>query len=341
MINKIKTVIFLLGATFLMWQCGSDSLNIDVSSISVDVKVERMEQEVFDTLNVEDYEKKHQELYAKYGLLYKLFFERMIVEGSVEDPMAGVYLKQFSTDKGMQKIAGVINTKFNDFTKYQLKFEDAFKHYKYYFPDSIVPEIVTFYSNFNANVLPIDNQICIGLDMYLGKDNEIVKMLSPESIPQYLKDKMEDKFMVTDALKYFLLNKFTSNNVEQLDFLTTIIELGKIMYLVDALIPEEKDNIKMGYREESITWCKENEANIWKTIVEENLLYTKDQTKINQFIVDGPFTKGLPKESPSRVGVWMGWQMVRDYMAEKGITPNELLKVKDPKEILNYYNPNE
>lgn len=324
-----------------MWQCETNSLNVDVSSISVDVKVERMEQEVFDTLNVGDYEKKHLELYAKYGLIYKLFFERMIREGSVEDPMAGVYLKQFSANEDMQRIASDINDKFGDFTEYQLKIEEAFKHYKYYFSDSTVPEIVTFYSNFNANVLPIDNQICIGLDMYLGAENEIVKMLPSESIPQYLKDKMEDKYLVADALKYFLLNKFTSNNEQQIDFLTTIVELGKVMYLLDALLPTVSDDIKMGYTEKNINWCKENESNIWKAIVEENLLYSKDQTKINQFIIDGPFTKGLPKESPSRVGVWLGWQMVRDYMEEKGITPNELLNIKDPKEILNYYNPNE
>jgi len=336
--NKIGLIAFV---AMLVWQCSSNSLDVDVSEVDVSIEVDRMEQEVFDTTATTDYSQKNKELYEKYGLLYKLFFERMLREGSVEDPMAGVYLKRFVTNKDMQNIASDIDAKFHDFSSYQSKFEEAFKHYKYYFPDSSAPKIVTFYSNFNANVLPIEDQLCIGLDMYLGTEHELVKMLPAESIPQYLKDKMEDKYLVADAMKFFLLERFTNNEARQLDFLETIIELGKVMYLLDAMMPNESDAIKMAYTEEELTWCEENEENIWQTVVDQDLLYTKDQLKINQFIIDGPFTKGMPKESPSRVGVWLGWQMVRDYISETGKSVQELIQEKNPKNILNYYKPNE
>ena len=34
--------------------------------------------------------------------------------------------------------------------------------------------------------------------MYLGADNEVTKLLPNESLPQYIKDKMDKKYIVSD-----------------------------------------------------------------------------------------------------------------------------------------------
>ena len=117
---------------------------------------------------------------------------------------------------------------------YESEFTDAFKHYKYYFPDSTIPEIVTFYSNFNANAFPLGNRLGIGLDMYLGAENEIVKSIPTASLPQFIKDKMDAKFLVADGIKYWLFNRFFEEDNH--DFLAEIISSGKIMYLMDAIL---------------------------------------------------------------------------------------------------------
>ena len=81
--------------------------------------------------------------------------------------------------------------------------------------------------------------------------------------------------------------------------------------------------------------------NIWKRLINEKLLYSKDKKKIAQFTANAPFTKGLPEESPSMVGVWIGWQMVRDYVAENDVSVLDLLAEKDVRKILKSYNPDE
>ena len=319
MLNKILLTPLL---TLILFSCASDPLNVDTSSIEVEIKVERMEQELFRPESNSSKENHHY-LLEKYGALYQLFFESMLGEGSVNDPMASTYLEKFMENKDMQNFYLEIDTKFNDFSAYETEFIEAYKHYKYYFPDSTIPEIITFYSNFNANAFPLGNQLGIGLDMYLGTDNEIVKSIPTASLPQFIKDKMDSKFLVADGIKYWLFNRFFEEDNH--NFLAEIISSGKIMYLMDAILPNKSDAIKMGYTEEEITWCKTNELNIWEILINEELLYSKDKKKIAQFTTNGPFTKGLPEESPSMVGIWIGWQMVKDYVENTGVSVVDLL----------------
>ena len=110
---------------------------------------------------------------------------------------------------------------------------------------------------------------------------------------------------------------------------------------MDAILPNKSDAIKIGYTEEELTWCENSEVNIWEILINEELLYSKDRKKIAQFTANGPFTKGLPEESPSMVGVWIGWQMVRDYVEDTGVSIVDLLAETNHRKILKSYDPNE
>ncbi len=332
--KNIKTPILLIIAALSILGCSSNPLEIDVSDVSVDIDVQRMEQDLF-RLPVSNYDIRNEQLLTKYGFLYEAFLMDMIGEGSPYDPMAGTYLKGFITDSLMQNFNTEIHNHFGDFSFFKNNLEEAFKHYKYYFPDSTIPHIITFYSNFNANAFPYSNNIAIGLDMYLGSDHQFVKSLPNEVFPQFIKDKMQDKYLVADVMKAWLLNRFSEDVGE--DFLSKIISLGKVMYILDAVLPNEEDDVKFGCAKEELDWCIYNEQNIWKTIVKDQVLYSKDKARILQYITDGPFTKDMPRESPARVGVWLGWQIVRDYMSYNEVTIEELIQQKSPKLILKSY----
>jgi hypothetical protein len=334
-----SAIVLLLS---LMVSCTDNPLDVDVNGVEVELQIKRMEQKIFDPSlkTTQDYNLTNMELYKEFGLLYEIWLTKMLGEPHPTDPLSGEYLKQFAQHPDMLEINAEIQKKFGDFTSYESQFENAFRYYSYYFPDSTLPRIVTFYSNFNANVFPVDKQLGIGLEMYLGPDHSIINSLPQDMFPQYLINRMDEKYLVADAMKFFLLSKF-SKEQQGADFLTTIIELGKIMYLLDAMLPFETDEVKMGYTSAELLWCKDFEMEIWQTIVDEGVLYSKDKIVITQFLNEGPFTKGLPPESPSRVGAWLGWQIVRDYMASTESTLHELLNQKSPKVILKHYSQGE
>lgn len=333
--------MIFMAAGVLLFSCDSNPLDVDVSDIKVEIKVDRMEQELFasekNTMLLND------ELHKKYGMLYEAFMVDMLGEVPPNNPQAPIVLEGFVNHPDMKQIYSDMEKKFGDFSKYESGIEDAFKYYKYYFPDSLVPDLITFYSNFNANVFPYGNRIAIGLDMYLGPDHELVNSLPNDIFPQYLKDKMDPRYLVADVMKAWLMNRFFeelhSDGAD--DFLSSIITLGKIMYLMDAMLPFEEDYIKFGCSKEQMEWCVYNEQNVWKTIVDEKILYSKDKAVILQYVSEGPFTKGMPHDSPGRVGVWLGWQIVRDYVEQNEVSVLELLEPVGPKVILKSYSQGE
>jgi len=332
-INRIYIIFLLLITVFTA--CDSNTLEVDISHSLVELKLDRMEKDLLAPTNV-NINEVNKTLITKYGSLYEVFVSDMIVEGSVHDPAVGERIKRFIQDTTIQAIYNSIDHEFHDFSSYHQEFNKAFSYYHYYFPDSLVPNLVTFYSNFNAKIFPMPNTLAIGLDMYLGSDNTFVKQFSSDAIPQFIKNDMNKKYMVADGLKYWLLNRFYNEKAGD-DFASKIIELGKIMYLLDAMMPNTSDDIKINYTPKELAWVKHHEDQIWKSIVDNKVLYTKNPSVINQYIIDGPFTKGLPDESPSKVGVWVGWQIVRDYVEENDVDVLSLLKEKNNIKILKSY----
>jgi len=49
-------------------------------------------------------------------------------------------------------------------------------------------------------------------------------------------------------------------------------------------------------------------------MIENKLLYSSYNQAMSKFITDGPFTTDFSKESPAKIGSWIGWQIVRSYM---------------------------
>ena len=81
---------------------------------------------------------------------------------------------------------------------------------------------------------------------------------------------------------------------------------------------------------------KSSEFSIWKFLIEEGLLYTKDQFMISKYMNPAPYSKGMPHESPGQVSVWVGWNIVNEFMQNNTeVTISELFQIKDAQYILN------
>jgi uncharacterized protein YjaZ len=102
------------------------------------------------------------------------------------------------------------------------------------------------------------------------------------------------------------------------------------------------DTLKIGYSSEQIEWCNRFEKDMWTYLIDEKLLFTTEHLDIKRYIDEAPFTTSFSKESPGRTGIWMGWQIVRDYMKNNpDVSLQELMSLKNYQEILNLskYNP--
>ena len=93
-------------------------------------------------------------------------------------------------------------------------------------------------------------------------------------------------------------------------------------------MPNAPDSVKTGYTKHQLDWCRKNEGLIWAEIVRNEDLNSLNPTVIQTYIGEGPFTQGMPPEdSPGNIGQWLGWQILKKYIAKNSsLKPEEIMK---------------
>ena len=115
-------------------------------------------------------------------------------------------LQLFINDSTISNILEEIEKEFPDFEYYNKEISKGLNRYKSLFGVSYPKnKIGTFFSLFNADVHEFDSIIWIGLDMYLGPKNRITNLIPTESLPQYVKNKMDKKYIVSDVMFGYLM----------------------------------------------------------------------------------------------------------------------------------------
>lgn len=323
---KHISIVFLI-IVALLSACTKNKHDVDISSVEVDLKVFRFDEDLFKESN--DWKSRSIELRNKYGAFYKNLTQMIPNLGNPEDPAHFKYLERFATDKDMLDLQATIEETFPDVDPYVGDLSTAFSYYRYHFPKKVIPEIIFFNSALNASPLVNDGQMGIGLDLFLGADFERYGLVS---YPQYISRRMTPDHMVTNSVRGWLISEFPKDNSENL--LDDIIWEGKILYAMDALFPFTHDSLKIEYRGQDLDWCRAFEANIWAFMIDKELLFETNKAERLKLLNDGPFTSGFAKESPSRVGKWLGWQIIRAYMENNELGLEAMFAEKDSQKIL-------
>lgn len=339
--NKKKylaQIVYSLSFIVLLASCHHNPLDIDVSKVNVPpVKVERLERDMFamppDSVN--EYTKR---MMKKYGHFYTDFVTGFINDAGVMDSTYAAGLKRFITDRDMRNTYDTCEKVYPDMTFLENGLTEAFRHFRYYFPEKPLPKVVTVMSGYNYSLVYVDSTLAISLDMYLGTNNNTYYTML--QFPHYKTMRMTKDYMVCDAVYGWLESIFKPNednpDSHRDDLLSQIVHEGKVMYALDAMLPKVDDTIKIHYTKKQLAWCKGNEFNMWAYIIRNKLLYTTDLSNTAKLTDDGPFTPYFNHDlSPSRTGYWLGWQLVRTYMKNNpNVTVPQLMAEKSADKIL-------
>src|SRR5690606_28684937 len=110
-----------------------------------------------------------------------------------------------------------------------------------------------YISGFNQSVVTAENVIGISLDKYLGRDFGYYRLLN--STPQYKIMNMYKEKIVSDVAYAWGITEFEHTN-KSTTLLDNMVHYGKLMYFVDALLPEMDDSLKIGYTDLQMKWCR-------------------------------------------------------------------------------------
>lgn len=255
------------------------------------------------------------------------------------DTSAAVFwedLQKYYSNPTLQKMYQDALTIFSDVERYEAQLTSAGQIISEEFEGKRLPELYMHVSGFRENVIILDNVISISIDKYLGSDYTLYQNF----FQPFERQQMTPKFVVRDYLKAWLMSEIIKPDADNQDMVSAMIYEGKILYTLSKLLPDMKMEDIIGYTTKQMSWSKENEKSIWRWLVKDNRLFTTDHMMITRFINDAPSTAEISKESPGRLGAWVGWQIVQQYATKKGFLLNDVLNM-DSRTILEgaKYNP--
>lgn len=322
-------LIPLLG--IVVFACKPNRLKVDVSDIEADVKIFRVDSLLYAGTSEEAIEN-ITSFYPYHQAFIDIYTQQILKLGEAGTDEFNQNLRLFLNDSVYAKVGAETQKVFANIGDLKKQFESGFKHLRYYFPDSELPDIYMYASGFNHSLVVGDNFIGVALDKYLGSDCIFYKYLG---IHQYIINAMYPQKMIPDAFYAWVATEYP-NTSETEHLLSNMIYEGKLTYFVEAMLPQMPDSVIMGYSAKKIEWCEKHEAAMWTYLVERKLLYSSDKLEIRKYLDNAPFTQPFTDESPGRTGVWLGWQIVRSYMNKHPeLSLAELMETNDAQLLLS------
>lgn len=332
-----KNSLLLLIVTLLFASCGHEKRKADISDIHLEVKIERFDQD-FWAMNGQDIPTALVRLDSVYPAILPVYLERVVEFGKVDDSLTVVTLQSFFADTSVVKLYSDALRTFNNVGPFEKELTLAFRRANYFFPEKQIPTIYMHISGLNQSVVVGEGFLSLSSDAYLGVDYPLYEQVG---IYRYLRQNMIPEKVVPDYVIAWLTSEFPFVSYSG-ELLEEILYRGKILYVASLLLPEVEESLLIGYTADQWKWCHANESEMWLTMIQGKHLFSHDSMIRVKYLNDAPFTSLFSQDSPGRAGVYIGWQIIENYMeTNPDVSPLDLMRSGNAAYILQQsgYNP--
>jgi len=305
----MKQFFFIFILMLLVGSCRQHTSRADISAMHVDLTFKSLDDDLFAAKG--NLDRELPDITKKYAHFLPVFTSQMIGIGGPDRPEYIRLLKSFVHDT---LIVSLKEEADRTIRKDELKngLETAFRYYRFYFPSEPIPEIYTCVSGFHQSIIYTDSLIGISLDNYLGAECDYYPRLG---IPRYKAKNMHPRKIIPDVVYAWGMQRFPFRESSP-HLIDRMIYEGKLLYFMDALLPDTPDTLKIGYTQKQLQFCQDREKAMWTYLAEYNLLFSSERMDVRRYVDDAPYTSGFTPDSPGRTGIWLGWQIVKSYLEQ-------------------------
>jgi len=321
--RKIYSIVIILFILASFTSC-VDSENScterpDINKINLDIAFEDLTEEL---INVNT-QQKGLRFTKEYPFVANYFFNptNQLSDSAIADLMTDVFNHPSYKDTLYQEVGQT----FNSFNQLSIDFIEAFKTYKHYYPDVSAPKVQYVLSGLQKDLFVSDTLISIAADYFLGPDARFV----PLGLPEYILKRYQKEYIVPMTMLLVTQEK-NQTDPSNKTLLADMIYFGKSYYLAKQTIPCTPDSLLLGYSAKEMSDINKNEHIIWANFLENDLLYESSHFIKNKFTGERPKTFEISNNCPGRIGLWVGWQIVKSYMENNPeVSLQELMTMKD------------
>ena len=307
---------FFVSLGLLFFSCTGTSDQPDVSGITVNVKLQRFEQGLFEMDSIALY---HQldSFVASYPDFGDVFMTQVLnCDPRWSDDTLVSYVYGFTHSSAYRSVFDSAEKLFGDFGKYEKELAKALQLQQYYFPQYPTPQkIITYVGPLDGQGDGVaDNALVVGLHHHLGAGSEFYKSdWLRTTYPEYITRRFEPNTITVNCISALIRDMYPDNFEDQV-LIDQMVERGKRLYLLQQLLPENPEHLLIGYTEQQWNDCIDHESVIWNFFNSNQLLQSNDYNAIKNYVNDGPKTQELGAASPGNIGSFIGWRIVKKYM---------------------------
>jgi hypothetical protein len=330
--NKRKRFITLTALISILFSCDDNPFDVDIQNVTVDIEHIHVDS-AFNGATLDETKVAHEKFSNTLDDLYLYEISQNIQQNPDSSSYKAIY-DFYESDY----IIGIEKEKENLYSNLAPKkeiVENGFKYLKHHFPDVKTPLFIIYMNKLFSNIHCSDTSVSVGLEQYLSPDLKLIKEIPNNQLYEWQKQRMNFDYLERDLLMQWIqVHLFEGKDGKLAEH---IVQAGKILYILNAAMPNAEKKLILRYNNDQMNWAKENEEMTWNYLVKEQLLFENSARDKANFLNEGPQTIGLPEESPERMGQFLGFQMVNGYMTKyKDVSLPELLKT-DYNKILQTY----
>ncbi|WP_044117751.1 gliding motility lipoprotein GldB [Alkaliflexus imshenetskii] len=327
-VKKFFPLIFLV-LVVLASSCSREPRPPKVNHIDVDFDLIPFYNDLL-SIHPDSFASEVERLKSTYGDYLYAYSMGVIGAGSPDSEDFVSNMGKFLAYEPNQEVLDSVRLVFADTDALKRELEGAFRYYRHYYPERVVPDVYMHISGFNQSVVVDSAWVSVSVEKYLGSECVFYEWLS---IPVYLRRRMSPEKVVPDIMRAIAMSEYAFNDSVN-DVMNHMLYNGKLLYFVKQMMPSINDTLLFDYSKEQMAWVRHYEKTMWSTMVERKHLFSTDRMTITRYTGESPFTFFFGQESPGRTGHYIGYRIVQSFMRRNPeVTLPELMKMDNGHEL--------
>lgn len=323
-------ILCLLSSFFFLTTACEEEKDADIASIKLKIDFKRLDQQMYQaaqflqenqSIEAEEFLNKFfeedKDFFRQYLGMTAADMERAGVPVEKTDSLIGSQMKDFLSDSIMYDLLEEIQEVFPADMVLLDPISAPIKRLKKYFPDTQIPAIRTHANGYMPGsdlrgadqLVSVPGYYSLGLHYFLGKDFPYY----PENIYAYQRRRFNLEHMDVVVAKA-IADEFVAprNPATKRSLLDGMVHAGIKQYFIHQLLPYTPDSLLLYYNRQQMDWARLFEEENYSFLLDK--LFDSDFKFQRNFLADKPYTTELSDESAPRIGEYMGWRIVDNYM---------------------------
>lgn len=165
--------------------------------------------------------------------------------------------------------------------------------------------------------------IFIGLNHYLGADYDGYKGV----FPTYMLHRKTIERLPIDVMQAHIADLYPAEFGQSPTLLNRMLYQGALLESANEQL-NTPDQTLLGFTADDLKWCEANEANLWKSLLSQDMLYSSESQLADRLLSPAPNSNQLSGNAPGQAVVFLGLKIVRAYCKATGVSPREILEKK-------------